>query len=51
MHVTGFWGALGAVITGLIAADILYHWRGSSKLLGTSTKFGTAESKLLAGRG
>lgn len=51
MHVTGAWAAVGAVITGLIIADILFNWRGANRLLGTSTKFGSQESRLLAGRG
>ena len=51
MHVTGGWTAVGAVITGLIIADILYRWRASSRLTGQGTKFLGGESKLLAGRG
>ena len=50
MHVTGFWAAIGAGITGLIVADVLYHWQGANALLGTGSKFGFKESSLLAGR-
>lgn len=49
-HVTGGWAAVGAVITGLVVADVLYHWRGSSALLGKGTSFSLNESRLLAGR-
>ena len=50
MHVTGVWGAVGAVITGLIIADVLYHWRGARALGNTASTFGQNESRLLAGR-
>lgn len=51
MHVTGGWAAVGAVITGLIIADILYRWKGANALLSTGGKVATRESGLLAGRG
>jgi hypothetical protein len=51
MHVTGGWAAVGAVITGLIIADVLYHWQGANALFKTGSKFGGTESRLLAGRG
>lgn len=51
MHVTGLAAAVGAVITGLIIADVLFHWRGASSLVSTGGKFATNESRLLAGRG
>ena len=51
MHVTGAWAAVGAVITGLIIADILYHWQGANALTSTSGYVAFKESKLLAGRG
>ena len=51
MHVTGFWAAIGAGITGLIVADILYHWKGANALASTGGKVAGRESSLLAGRG
>lgn len=51
MHVTSVGAAVGAVITGLIVADVLYHWRGANALASTGSKFGVRESQLLAGRG
>jgi hypothetical protein len=51
VHVTGVASAVGAVITGLIIADILYHWRGANALASTGGKVATRESGLLAGRG
>lgn len=51
MHVTGIASGVGAALTGLIIADILYHWRGASRLAGQGSKFGIGESRLLAGRG
>jgi hypothetical protein len=50
VHVTGAWAAVGAVITGLIIADILYHWQGANALLRTGGGVATQESSLLAGR-
>lgn len=49
-HVTGGWALAGAAVTGLVIADILYHWRGSSRLAGQGTRFTLGESRLLAGR-
>lgn len=49
-HVSGFWTATGAVITGLILADVLRNWKGSSKLFGQGTRFTLGESKILSGR-
>lgn len=51
MHVTGGWAAVGAVITGLIIADILYHWQGANALATTGGGVIKTESGLLAGRG
>lgn len=51
MHVTGFWSAAGAVITGLIIADILFHWKGANALATTGGGVVKKESSLLAGRG
>lgn len=51
MNVTGLWSAAGAIITGLIIADVLYHWQGANALFKTGSKFGGTESRLLAGRG
>lgn len=51
MHVTGFASAVGAVITGLIIADILYHWKGANALATTGGRVARQESSLLAGRG
>jgi hypothetical protein len=51
MHVTGIWAAVGAGITGLIIADILFHWRGANALAKTGGGVVTRESSLLAGRG
>lgn len=50
MHVTGIASAVGAVITGLIVADVLYHWRGANALAKTGGSVATQESSLLAGR-
>lgn len=49
-HVTGGWALAGAAVTGLVIADVLFHWRGSSALLGKGTRFSLGESRLLAGR-
>lgn len=51
MHATGIGAAVLAVISGLIVADILFHWQGANALLGTGSKFASNESRLLAGRG
>jgi hypothetical protein len=51
MFGTGLGGIALAVVTGLMLADILYHWQGSNALLGTSGRVVTRESGLLAGRG
>lgn len=50
MHVTSGWAAVGAAITGLIIADILYHWQGSAALARIGGRTATNESSLLAGR-
>lgn len=50
MHVTGVWTAVGAAITGLILADVLFNWRGSNALLGTGSRATVRESRILAGR-
>jgi hypothetical protein len=50
MHVTGLWAAAGAIITGLIVADVLAHWQGSSSLLRIGGRTVTKESGLLAGK-
>jgi hypothetical protein len=49
--VTGFWTAIGAGITGLVIADVLFNWRGANALFRTGASFGGTESRLLAGRG
>jgi hypothetical protein len=51
MHVTGFASAIGAILTGLIAADVLYHWQGANALAKTGGNVAVKESGLLAGRG
>lgn len=51
MHVTGVWTAIGAVLTGLVIADVLLHWRGANALATTGGKVVGQESQLLAGRG
>lgn len=50
MHVTGWASAIGAVITGLIAADVLRNWNGANHLAITGGKVVGQESRLLAGK-
>ena len=49
MHVTGGWALAGAVVTALILADVLAHWKGANALFGTGSRFTQGESKILAG--
>ena len=46
MRVSGFWTLMGAIITGLIIADLWAHSAVTNKLIGA----GTTESQLIAGK-
>jgi hypothetical protein len=50
MHVTGGWSLAGAIVTGLIIADILYRGQASGNLLRIGGNVTSSESRLLAGR-
>jgi hypothetical protein len=47
MRVSGFWTLMGAIITGLIIADLWYNKSVTNNLISAGTK----ESSLIAGRG
>jgi hypothetical protein len=47
MRGSGLFGLLGAIVTGLIIADLWYNKTVTDKLISA----GTTESQLLAGRG
>jgi len=46
MRVSGFWSLMGAIITGLIIADLWAHATVTNSLISA----GTTESSLIAGK-